>query len=83
MEELYQLIEERLIQIKTANDKFSTLSSHQDPNAEMSANCVNDIRDLSQYISQIKRLEKVRIFKENELMESFYALKTFDSAQKK
>ena len=84
MEELYQLIEERLLQIKTAYDKFNLIANQRDHiNPDSISSSGSDVRDLSQYMSQIKRLEKIRTFKENELMEAFSALKSFDSTQKK
>ncbi len=83
MEELYQLIDERISQIIQTQDKFSLFLTLQSSSQESSSAFTQELRDLSQFVSQVKRAEKVRVFKENELMESFYALKSFDTAQKK
>jgi len=84
MEELYQLIEERLFQIKAAYYKFPSLIAPGDYfTADIATDSASDLRELPQYMSQIKRLEKIRVFKENELMETFFALKSFEPAQKK
>ena len=84
MEELYQLVEERFFHIKTAYAKFpSQLGPNDCFVSETRFNSPADLREFSQYMNQVKKLEKIRILKENELMDTFFAFRAFDGAQKK
>lgn len=82
MEEIYSLLQERIENIDEVKKKFN--KNDNSPNA---AGIDIDITtaeasDLSQQISQAKRMEKLRIIKENELMEVIFSLRSFDLKQK-
>jgi hypothetical protein len=82
MEEIYSLLQERIENIDDIKKKFNKSdNSSNAPGIDIDITSA-EASDLSQQISQAKRMEKLRIIKENELMEVIFSLRSFDLKQK-
>ena len=82
MEEIYSLLQERIDNLEDIKKKFFKPDSISNtPLVEAELNNI-EVTDFSQHISHIKRIEKLRIIKENELMEVIFGLRSFDVKQK-
>lgn len=82
MEEIYTLLQERMDNIDDIRKKFSRSDSPSNISSSDPEIYNIDPSDLSQQFSQAKRTEKLRIIKENELMEVIFGLRSFDIKQK-
>ena len=81
MEEIYVLLKERLDNINDLLNKFnqyeiSLLSS----GATMHKS--SELQEISYQINQLKKLEKMRIIKENDCTEVIFSLRNFDQQQR-
>ena len=82
MEEIYTLIQERIENIEEVKRRCTKLENNSNISGfDIETNYL-DSPDFLQYVSQIKRIEKLRIIKENELMEVIFSLRSFDGKQK-
>ena len=82
MEEIYTLLQERIDnveEVKKKSPKQENTNSVSGLDVEVTT---FDSPDMIQHISQVKRMEKLRIIKENELMEVIFSLRSFDLKQK-
>jgi hypothetical protein len=82
MEEMYLLLDDRFNLIEEVRKKLGNMVQ-QTENSEIISN-VNpyEVQELSQLVLQIKRNDKLRIIRENELMEIVFGLRTFDQHQR-
>jgi len=82
MEEIYTLLQERIDnveEVKKKSPKQENTNSVSGLDVEVTT---FDSPDMIQHLSQVKRMEKLRIIKENELMEVIFSLRSFDLKQK-
>lgn len=82
MEEIYALIQERLDNIEEVKRRSAKLENNSNISGLDTENSYFDSPDFLQHVSQAKRIEKLRIIKENELMEVIFSLRSFDGKQK-
>ncbi len=82
MEEIYTLLQDRIDNIEDVKKKFQKLDHTTNTSGIDIEPSSIDASDFFQHISQIKRVEKFRIIKENELMEVIFSLRSFDTKQK-
>jgi len=82
MEEIYTLLQERIDnveEVKKKSPKPENATSMSGLDVEVNT---FESSDMIQHLSQVKRMEKLRIIKENELMEVIFSLRSFDLKQK-
>jgi len=82
MEEIYTLIQERIENIEEVKRRSAKLEHSSSVSGFDTDTSYLESPDFLQQISQIKRIEKLRIIKENELMEVIFSLRSFDGKQK-
>ena len=80
MEELYGLLNDRLISLREMNEKFKEAISLAENNFIHSSGEI-EIQKLSEYLHQLKKAEKMRVIKENNYLEVIYCLKAYDEEQ--
>lgn len=85
MEELYLLLAERRANIDTISfrlaDLIRTLRDRPNDGKTTLFAKTQEGLEFSRFINQMKRTEKVRLIKENDLIEIVYAIKNFDISQ--
>ena len=86
MEELYLLLSERAAHIEELHSRLATLPAYLSSNAtELKSNPTNRPREYSEFfktLTQIKKYEKMRVIKEDELIDIVFNLKIFDLPQR-
>lgn len=80
MEELYGLMNDRFQVLKEINDKFRD-ASNLSKNGFKTNSGGNEIQKLSEYLSQLKRAEKLRVIQENNYLEVVCSLRGYDDCQ--
>lgn len=86
MEELYLLLNDRISNAEEISTILSDLTEYSKPKPP-EARSVSpikslEIQELSRFLNQIKRGEKVRVIKEDEIIEMVFNLKGFDLTQR-
>jgi hypothetical protein len=82
MEEIYLLLDERFSQIEEIQKKHNKIiQSLDDPPQGQPIN-MSEVQELSHTMLQMKRNDKLRLIKENELMEIVFSLRSFDDQQR-
>ena len=85
MEELYLLLAERGANIDTISfrlaDLMRTLQDKANEGKTTSFAKTQEGLEFSRFINQMKRTEKVRLIKENDLIDIVYGIKNFDVTQ--
>lgn len=81
MEELYNLLAERLSSIQDLEQKFGALIGQfeTDPAFTLQPHQLNE---LSNFINNLKKTEKMRILRENDFLEVIFSLRSFDLPQR-
>ena len=86
MEELYLILKDRISNAEEINATLLEISDYFKPKStevrSVSPIRSPEIQELSRFINQIKRSEKVRVIKEDEIIEMVFNLKGFDLAQR-
>lgn len=77
MEEIYQLLNERLNGIRDLIQKFDSLQSQIDFDSTYSLTS-QQINDLSTYIMNLRKNEKMRVLRENDYVEIILAYQNFE-----
>ena len=86
MEELYLLLAERGTNIQEISKRLEQLPRNRNSNTPeikpVSANKGAEFQEVSRLVNQMKRVEKVRVIKEDELIDMVFNLKAFDAPQR-
>jgi hypothetical protein len=82
MEEIYLLLDERFSLIDDIQRKHNKIQqAFETPSSNQSIN-ISEVQELSHQMLQMKRTDKLRVIKENELMEIVFSLRGFDDQQR-
>lgn len=79
---MYLLFDDRFNLIEEVRRKLGNIMQQSDLNELLPNISQIEVQELSQLILQIKRNDKLRIIRENELMEIVFGLRTFDQHQR-
>jgi hypothetical protein len=82
MEEIYLLLEERLLNNEDLNNRVNKLEEIRGRLVINQNSRPPEFQELSQYIQQLKRAEKLRSMKENDLLETVFGLRNFETTQR-
>jgi len=86
MEELYLLLSERASHLQELQSRLASLPAYLSSNTtELKSNPNNKPREYSEFfksLNQVKKNEKLRIIKEDELIDIVFNLKSFDLPQR-
>lgn len=81
MEEIYIHLTERLTSVDTLIKKTETITSQLETNPSLSAS-PQQLAELSIFMNNLKKAEKMRLLKENDYLEVVFGFRNFDSAQR-
>lgn len=82
MEEMYLLLDDRFNLIEEVRKKLLKICNSSEYPENLTSVNPYEVQECSQLILQIKRNDKLRIIKENELMEIVFSLRSFDPQQR-
>lgn len=82
MEEMYLLLDDRFNLIEDVRKRLLKICNYSEYPENLSTVNPIEVQECSQLILQIKRNDKLRIIKENELMEIVFSLRSFDPQQR-
>lgn len=80
MEELYALLTDRLTSIQDFVQKFDLIINQFEADPLFSL-LPPQLNELSVFINNLKKTEKIRVLRENDFLEMIFTLPNFDSAQ--
>ena len=86
MEELYLLLAERGVNIQEISKRLEQLPRNRNSDSSepkpVSTNKGAEFQEVTRFVNQMKRVEKVRVIKEDELIDMVFNLKAFDAPQR-
>ena len=81
MEEVYGLLLERLNNVSNLLNRFNQYESTLLASGA-TIHKSSELQEISNQINQLKKLEKMRIIKENDFVEVIFSLRNFDQQQR-
>ena len=81
MEEIYGLLLERLNNVSNLLNRFNQYESTL-LTSGATIHKSSELQEISNQINQLKKLEKMRIIKENDFIEVIFSLRNFDQQQR-